>query len=360
MDDPRHRRPRPRHHGPQAAGRDHPEVPVGPGGRPGAGRRARRGARDDRGRVRAVPAAPRLPRPDAAGPHRDGGGARAPRAPRLRDPGARAARSPTCRRSGTTSRPADRARRRPLRGPRPAARRRVDARPPRPPRRCRTGSSRRRSSCPSAPTRRSRRSTPTRSRPPARRSSSPTPTTSTCARATSASRELGGLHGFMGWDRPDPHRLRRLPGRLARRPAGDRRRRGDVQEPPRRVDPPLHAGALDRGPGGARRRTSRSPSTSRCSRARRGAVVEDAMHRTHRWAERSLDGAHADRPGAVRHRPGRPGPGAARGVGAVHRGPAVRRHQHRRARRRRDARASATRRWTRRSRTSTAIRGRAT
>ena len=78
----------PRHHGPQAAGRDHPEVPVGPGRGPGARRGPRRGARDDRGRVRAVPAPPRLPRPDAAGPDRDRGRPPAPRGAGLRDPAA--------------------------------------------------------------------------------------------------------------------------------------------------------------------------------------------------------------------------------------------------------------------------------
>ena len=34
---------------------------------------------------------------------------------------------------------------------------------------------------------------------------------------------LGGLHRFMAWERPDPHRLGRLPGRLARRSARHRR-----------------------------------------------------------------------------------------------------------------------------------------
>ena len=47
-----------------------------------------RGDRDDRGRLRAVPAAPRLHRPDAAGPDRDGPGPRPPRRARLRDPAA--------------------------------------------------------------------------------------------------------------------------------------------------------------------------------------------------------------------------------------------------------------------------------
>ena len=99
---------------------------------------------------------------------------------------------------------------------------------------------------------------------------------------------LGGLHRFMAWDRPDPDRLRRLPGRVARRPAGRRRRRRDVPQPPRRLDPPLHARARDRA---SRRRwapTSRWRSTSRCSRRSPRAVVADATERTHRWAERSL------------------------------------------------------------------------
>ena len=60
----------------------------GPGRRPGAGRGPRGGARDHRGRVRAVPAPPRLPRPDAAGAHRDRGRPPAPRGAGLRDPAA--------------------------------------------------------------------------------------------------------------------------------------------------------------------------------------------------------------------------------------------------------------------------------
>ena len=60
----------------------------GPGRCGRAGRGACRGGRDDRGRLRAVPAAPRVPRPDAAGPHRDRGRPPAPRRPGLRDPAA--------------------------------------------------------------------------------------------------------------------------------------------------------------------------------------------------------------------------------------------------------------------------------
>ena len=59
----------------------------GPVGRGGPRRGAVRGGRDDRGRLRAVPAAARVPRPDAAGPDRD-----------------RAARRPTSRGSATRSR----------------------------------------------------------------------------------------------------------------------------------------------------------------------------------------------------------------------------------------------------------------
>ena len=68
---------------------------------------------------------------------------------------------------------------------------------------------------------------------------------------------LGGLHRVHGLGPPDPHRLGWLPGRLARRPQRDRRRRGHVPQPPRRVGAPLHAGIVDRDPGGARSRRRR-------------------------------------------------------------------------------------------------------
>jgi Holliday junction DNA helicase RuvB len=54
----------------------------------GARRRAQRGDRDDRGRLRAVPAAAGLHRPDAAGPDRHGPRPPAPCRSRLRDPAA--------------------------------------------------------------------------------------------------------------------------------------------------------------------------------------------------------------------------------------------------------------------------------
>ena len=61
---------------------------AGPVGVAGPGRRAGRGDRDGRGRLRAVPAAARLPRPDAAGPHRHGRRPRAPGRLGLRGPAA--------------------------------------------------------------------------------------------------------------------------------------------------------------------------------------------------------------------------------------------------------------------------------
>ena len=138
---------------------------------------------------------------------------------------------------------------------------------------------------------------------------------------------------------PDPHGLGRLPGREPRRPAGHRRRRGDVQEPSRRDDPPVHAGALDRGPAG--------PRPGRRGRLRPAGLPELAAGGRRRCdaADPSLGGAvprgpHPHGPGAVRRRAGRAGPGASRGVGAVHRVAAVRRDQHRRPRRRRDPRGA--------------------
>ena len=69
------------------------------------------------------------------------------------------------------------------------------------------------------------------------------------ARADRAPRRPQPLHGL---GPADPHRLRRLPGRLPRRSQHDRRRRGHVPQPPRRLPAPLHARVLDRDPGGPR------------------------------------------------------------------------------------------------------------
>ena len=155
---------------------------------------------------------------------------------------------------------------------------------------------------------------------------------------------LGGLHRFMGWDRPDPHRLRRLPGRLARRPQRDRRRRGDVPQPPRRLAPPLHARIVDRDPGGARRRRRGRVRPAGAAglhaiRARSPLAAE----RTHRWAERSL-AAHR-RPdqalfGVIQ---GGLDPELRRASTALIAGLPFDGHQHRGPRRRRDGRRASGR-----------------
>ena len=72
-------------------------------------------SRDDRGRLRAVPAAARVPRPDAAGPDRHRPRPRPPVRPRLRDPAAAPLASPGCPACGTCPRPSRRRRRRPRR-----------------------------------------------------------------------------------------------------------------------------------------------------------------------------------------------------------------------------------------------------
>ena len=104
-------------------------------------------------------------------------------------------------------------------------------------------------------------------------------------RADRPARRAPPVHGL---GRPDPHRQRRLPGRLARRPAGRRRGRGHVPEPPRRLDPSVHAGGRDRRPGGARlgRRGRLRPAGLPV--ARRARSSRTRPERTHRWAERSL------------------------------------------------------------------------
>ena len=95
----------PRFGRPQAAGGDHPEVRVGPGRgrRPGGG--AVRGGRHDRGRPRALPASPRVHRPDAAGPDRDRPRSRPPVGAGLRDPAATTRRGRDAEPVGRPDRP---------------------------------------------------------------------------------------------------------------------------------------------------------------------------------------------------------------------------------------------------------------
>ena len=66
--------------------------------------------------------------------------------------------------------------------------------------------------------------------------------------------EMGGLHRFTTWDRPDADRLGRVPGLLAPRAPQHRRARGGVPEPYRRHHPHAHAGARRRDPVAAGRR----------------------------------------------------------------------------------------------------------
>ena len=95
-------------------------------------------------------------------------------------------------------------------------------------------------------------------------------------RAHRAVRRAAPLHGL---GPADPHRLGRVPGRVARRPADRRRGRRDVPQPHRRLDPPLHAGARDRGPGGARlRRRGRLRPAGRAVVAARGRRRRHGPH----------------------------------------------------------------------------------
>ena len=156
-------------------------------------------------------------------------------------------------------------------------------------------------------------------------------------RADRAARRAAPVHGL---GPADPHRLGRVPGRLARRPAGRRRGRRDVPQPPRRLD---STGSRRSSRSASRRRsapTSRSRSTSRSTRRRRGP--SSPTRPSGPIAGRSARSRAHSRPGpgAVRDRPGRAGAGPARREHAVHRLAAVRRDLHRRAGRRRDAGAA--------------------
>ena len=158
---------------------------------------------------------------------------------------------------------------------------------------------------------------------------------------------LGGLHRFMGWDRPILTDSRRLPGRLARRPA---------------------ASSTTTGSRSAATSTARSTGSRRSTRSRvqealgsdvavafdqpvppgrrRGPLVAEATERTHRWAERSLAAHRRSDQALFGIVQGGLEPDlraeSARFIAA----PPVRRDLHRRAGRRRDGRPSATRRST--------------
>ena len=156
-------------------------------------------------------------------------------------------------------------------------------------------------------------------------------------RADRPARRPPSVHGL---GRPDPDRLGRLPGRLARRPAGRRRGRRHVPQPPRRLAPPVHAGGRDRASRRRSARTSRSPSTSRSSRARRGP--SSPMRPSAPIAGRSARSRPTRRPdqaifGIVQ---GGLEPDLRAASTRFIAEPAVRRHLHRRPGRRRDARAA--------------------
>ena len=146
-------------------------------------------------------------------------------------------------------------------------------------------------------------------------SSSRTPITSSCGRPRAIER-LGAaaLHELQA---ADPHRLGRVPGRLARGLAEDRRRRRDVPEPHRRLDTASHANV--------RRSASRKPS---------GLTSPGFDHPVLPVVKRELvpgrdRGTHAGRSAAsprmagttrpARRHPGRPGAGSAGGFDALHR-----------------------------------------
>ena len=157
-----------------------------------------------------------------------------------------------------------------LRSARAAARRRLDARPPGPP----DAAARRRRDAAVHARRDERHRQGARSGRPARgrRHDHPVqhlpPLPAARPRANRRASAACTVHGL---GPADPDRLGRLPGRLAGRAAQDRRRRRHLPEPPRRLLPPLHARAFDRRAGGARARTSPSPSTSPCRRPPRRA-----------------------------------------------------------------------------------------
>jgi queuine tRNA-ribosyltransferase len=171
--------------------------------------------------------------------------------------------------------------------------------------RCRTASWRRRSSCPSAPTPRSRRSTPT-----------------TCATGGSIIlantyhlylrpgheriERLGGLHRFMGWDRP----ILTDSGGFQVVSLGDLRVVDEDGVTFRSTSTAPSTASRPSTPSRSRRRSGSDIAVAfdqpvRPRLARR--EVADATERTHRWAERSLAPTAAG-PGALRHHPGRPGP----------------------------------------------------
>ena len=135
---------------------------------------------------------------------------------------------------------------------------------------------------------------------------------------------MGGLHRFTTWDAADAHRLRRLPGVLARGPAPHRRGRRRVPEPRGRHLPHAHARARHGDPvgPGRRHRDGVRPRGARPGAARAGlrgdgadaavaGSVSGEAWSTGSGARRQATAAgidaarHGHRPDPLAHRPGR-------------------------------------------------------
>ena len=152
-------------------------------------------------------------------------------------------------------------------------------------------------------------------------------------------RELGGLHSFMGVGRPDPDRLRRLPGLLAAR--HDRPRRRRRRHVPQRLRRHARPGSR---PSSPRRSRPISAATSRCASTRCRRPTSPAASSRRRcgarptWAARQRDAPRARRAAAVRDQPGRRRPRAPPALDRGDRRARLRRQRDRRARDRRGAR----------------------
>ena len=100
---------------------------------------------------------------------------------------------------------------------------------------------------------------------------------------------FGGLGTLRRLGRPDAHRLRRVPGVLAR-PEGRRRRR-HVPQHLRRLDAPLHAGGGGRAP-----RSCSAPTSRWCSTCARRCRARPTVVAPRRRAHRGVGGAGPCRP----------------------------------------------------------------
>ena len=101
---------------------------------------------------------------------------------------------------------------------------------------------------------------------------------------TDVIRAHGGLHGFMHWPRPDPHRLRRLPGL---QPRGAAQAHGGGRAVPlarRRRRGVPHARGLDGGAGRARLRHRHGASTTARRTRPPRQQARESMERSMRWA----------------------------------------------------------------------------